>query len=82
MSNEKQKEIDLERQVQELRNEEYDRLREKESDRQRKKEYYVEELKSQIQYKKEQVYLSREAFLKDKEMVNKVVQEIIEEEMK
>jgi phosphoenolpyruvate carboxylase len=74
--------VDLERQVQELRNEEYRKLRAVNAEKQKKKEEYVEELTNQIKFKKEQVYLSREEFLKDKEMVNKVVQEIIEEELK
>lgn len=68
--------------MQELRNEEFREIKKKEKEEKMKKEIYVKGLTRQIERKKEQVYLSREEFKKDKEMVEGVVKRIIEEELR
>ena len=74
------KEVEFERHIQELRNRQYEELKRKQNNEKEKKDKYVKGLRNQIQDKKEEVYSSREEFLKDKEMVNEVVNKLIEEE--
>ena len=76
------KEVEFEREVQELRNKEYLELQKKQQKENNKKHEYVSGLRNQIETKKTEVYLSREEFLRDREMVNQVVEKIIQEEMR
>jgi hypothetical protein len=61
---------------------EYQEMQEKMRRENQKKREFVDKLRMQINEKQNQVYLSREEFQRDREMVNKVVQKIIEEEMR
>lgn len=76
------KEVEFERKVQDLRNKEYLDLKKKQKEEYSKKQEYVTGLRSQIENKKAEVYSSREEFLRDREMVNQVVEKIIQEEMR
>lgn len=75
------REVDQQRQVQQMRNAEFQELERKRYENQLKRREYVEELTTQIQEKKTRVFQSREEFRKDREMVNQVVQKIIQEEL-
>lgn len=70
----------MEREVQRIRNQEFRELEERRRREEAKKVQFVGQLKQQIEEKKNRVYLSQEEFERDRELVQKVVQKIIEEE--
>lgn len=64
-----------------MRNAEFEALRRQKGEMARKRQEYVDQLSSQIQDKKKRVFLSREEFKRDKQMVNEVVERIVREEV-
>lgn len=67
--------------MQQMRNAEFEALRRQKGEMARKRQEYVDQLSSQIEDKKKRVFLSREEFKRDKQMVNEVVERIVREEV-
>lgn len=68
------------REFQRLRNDEGKRLEIKKMQENERQLKYKKDLVDQIQEKKQKVYESREEYMKDKQMVEQIVNKIIEEE--
>lgn len=72
--------MELEREVQALRNADFEAKQRKRAEEEWRRKEYVEKLTGQIEDKKARVAQSRAEFLRDREVVTRVVEAIVREE--